>query len=139
MNFFKYISKNAFLLSLPIIAFVCIFIFHVFYYPAYAKYVQINYINLLLLVLFLVLILFLGIILGRSKKVSYEIGNILTEREKEIVLLIIKRKKNIEIANELFVELSTIKSHINNIYKKESVKNRKEIINKYQSLLKSKQ
>jgi len=115
--------------------------FALFYAPDYAKSVQINSINSILIVAFLLLILLFGIILGRTKESTETIAEFetnLTDREKEIVLLIIQRKKNIEIANALFVELSTIKSHINNIYKKENVKNRKEIIQKY-NVLKKKQ
>ena len=57
----------------------------------------------------------------------------LTSKEKEVTLLILEKKKNQEIANELFVELSTIKTHINNIYKKVGVKNRKELFKELSS------
>ena len=133
----KHISKNTLLLGLLITAFISVFIFSVFYFPIYARSVQVNSINSIVFLVFLTLILFFGIILGRSEKPkteNIEFENKLTAREKEIVSLIVKRKKNIEIADTLFVELSTIKSHINNIYKKESVKNRKEIITKYKYL-----
>jgi DNA-binding CsgD family transcriptional regulator len=134
MNLVKNFSKNTLLLSLSIIITICVLIFNVFYFSIYYGFVQVNYINSLFLVPFIVLILSFGVILGRSKqskKISNEVDNIFTEREKEIVQLIVEGKKNIEIANALFVELSTIKSHINNIYKKVNVKNRKEIREKY--------
>ena len=54
----------------------------------------------------------------------------LTDKEKVVVKLIVDKKKNQAIADELFVELSTIKTHINNIYKKLDVKNRTELIKK---------
>ena len=44
-------------------------------------------------------------------------------------------KTNKEIAQELFVELSTVKTHINNIYRQLNVSNRKEAIDYLQSLV----
>jgi len=50
----------------------------------------------------------------------------LTQKEQEIFKLIGEGKSNKEIASSLFVELSTIKTHINKIYSKLGVSNRKE-------------
>lgn len=130
------------LLGFFIIALSCVFILTVFYAQPNHRYIQINYINALLLVSFLVLILFFGIDWGRSKRYVVLTDNSeskLTDREKEIVKLIISRKKNAEIASTLFVELSTIKSHINNIYKKENVSSRQEIKEKYRHFYNSDQ
>lgn len=52
----------------------------------------------------------------------------LTKKEKEILQLISQGKSNKEIATELYVELSTVKTHINKIYSKLNVKNRKEAV-----------
>jgi DNA-binding CsgD family transcriptional regulator len=52
--------------------------------------------------------------------------NKLTNKELQILKLIIEGKSNKEIAELNFVEMSTIKTHINNLYTKLSVKNRKE-------------
>ncbi|MDG1529379.1 MAG: LuxR C-terminal-related transcriptional regulator [Polaribacter sp.] len=131
MNLLKQITKKGVLLALAIAVGICAFVFTFLYAPEYARSVQVNSINSMMIITFLLLVLIFGIILGRTKEsieVITKFETNLTDREKEIVLLIIQRKKNIEIANTLFVELSTIKSHINNIYKKENVKNRKEII-----------
>ena len=49
----------------------------------------------------------------------------LTTRQKEVYELIISGKSNKEIMQDLFIEQSTLKSHINQIYKKLSVKNRR--------------
>ena len=136
-NIIKHIPKKGILLAIVVLMCVSIFIFNVFYASDYTRFLEINLINSVLIFTFLMLLLLFGIILGRTKATSETIAEFdssLTEREKEIVLLIIERKKNIEIANTLFVELSTIKSHINNIYKKEGVKNRKDIIQKYKLL-----
>lgn len=48
----------------------------------------------------------------------------LTQQEQKIAQLICQDKSNKEIADELFVSVSTVKSHINNIYKKLNVQSR---------------
>jgi ATP/maltotriose-dependent transcriptional regulator MalT len=52
----------------------------------------------------------------------------LTNRQREIFDLIAKGKSNKDIINELFIELSTLKTHINKIYKTLGITNRKEAI-----------
>ena len=52
--------------------------------------------------------------------------NLLTRRQKEIFDLIQQGKSNKEIMDELFIELSTLKTHINKIYKTLGITNRKE-------------
>jgi DNA-binding CsgD family transcriptional regulator len=54
----------------------------------------------------------------------------LTERQREVYDLIILGKTNKEIMIELFIEQSTLKSHINQIYKKLKIKNRRELKSK---------
>lgn len=56
--------------------------------------------------------------------------NLLSQREIEVLELINSGLSNKEIAEKLFVSLSTIKTHINNIYKILEVKNRREAIEK---------
>ena len=51
----------------------------------------------------------------------------LTERQREVYDLIILGKTNKEIMSELFIEQSTLKSHINQIYKKLNIKSRSEL------------
>jgi len=48
----------------------------------------------------------------------------LTKRETEILQLVMAGKKRNEIADELFVELVTVKTHIKNIYSKLDVNSR---------------
>ncbi|WP_299443373.1 helix-turn-helix transcriptional regulator [uncultured Aquimarina sp.] len=50
----------------------------------------------------------------------------LTQQEKKILDLILQDKTNKEIASLLFLSISTIKTHINNLYKKIDVENREE-------------
>ena len=51
----------------------------------------------------------------------------LSERQKKVYDLIISGKTNKEIMAELFIEQSTLKSHINQIYKKLNIKSRSEL------------
>jgi DNA-binding CsgD family transcriptional regulator len=51
----------------------------------------------------------------------------LTERQREVYDLIISGKTNKEIRTELFIEQSTLKTHINQIYKKLNIKSRREL------------
>ena len=50
----------------------------------------------------------------------------LTKQEQNILDLLLKEKTNKEIATALFVSTSTVKTHLNNIYKKLNVKSREE-------------
>ena len=52
--------------------------------------------------------------------------NLLTTRQREIFELIVSGKSNKEIIDELFIELSTLKTHINKIYKALGISSRKE-------------
>jgi DNA-binding NarL/FixJ family response regulator len=51
----------------------------------------------------------------------------LTERELDVVRLIARGRTNTEIAQELFVSLSTVKTHLGNIYTKIGARNRVEV------------
>lgn len=53
----------------------------------------------------------------------------LTKQELNVFNLMQSKLSNKEIANELFVSLSTVKTHINNIYTKLNISSRKEINN----------
>ena len=69
-------------------------------------------------------------ILEKSKSKSesqHDLINELTDRQREVYNLIISGKTNKEIMKELFIELSTLKTHINQIYKKLNIQNRKDI------------
>jgi len=58
----------------------------------------------------------------KSKKID-----LLTKRQKQVFELILQNKSNKQISQELFIELSTLKTHINKIYKTLEIKNRKEV------------
>jgi len=52
----------------------------------------------------------------------------LSERELEVLTLLASGRTNSEIANDLFVAVGTVKSHVNNIYNKLEVRNRAEAV-----------
>lgn len=58
----------------------------------------------------------------------------LTLKEREILALIKAGKANKEIASQLFIGVSTVKSHINKIYSKLEVRSRKEVVSKIRHL-----
>ena len=58
----------------------------------------------------------------------------LTLKEREILGLIQAGKANKEIASALFIEVSTVKTHINKIYAKMEVRSRKEVVSKLNKL-----
>jgi DNA-binding CsgD family transcriptional regulator len=66
----------------------------------------------------------------KSSKAKSNIINekvdLLTKRQREIFDLILQGNSNKEIMDKLFIELSTLKTHINHIYRTLEVGNRKE-------------
>lgn len=62
---------------------------------------------------------------------------VLTSKEVLVLRLLAESKTNKEIAAELFVEVSTVKTHVNHIYNKLSITNRKEARSKYAELARS--
>ena len=58
----------------------------------------------------------------------------LTDRELQVLRLIVAGLSNPEIAEELFIALSTVKSHVNHIYGKLAVSNRVEAVTRAQDL-----
>lgn len=53
----------------------------------------------------------------------------LSERQKQVFELILNGKSNKEIMEELSIELSTLKTHINKLYKTPGIENRKQLRN----------
>ncbi|MFP2997089.1 helix-turn-helix transcriptional regulator [Spongiivirga sp. MCCC 1A20706] len=72
------------------------------------------------------LILLLTLLKIRKKRRSTPFSK-LTKQEEKIFTLIQEDKTNKEIASEIFVSVSTVKTHINNLYKKLNVQSREEI------------
>lgn len=78
------------------------------------------------------LVLGLGTILFFLRKRQPELPD-LSKQEKNIQNLILQGKTNKEIAIELFISLSTVKTHITNIYSKLKVSSRQELFQKPQN------
>lgn len=80
----------------------------------------------------LLLLLLFGVLKYRKrhKAIPAPIPNELTPQEQRIYKAIQNNKSNKEIALELFISTSTVKTHINNIYKKLDVSSREDIIKK---------
>ena len=80
---------------------------------------------------------FAGLILGamltffilKRKPIKPEPAETLTIQERKIFSMIQAGKSNKEISNELNIEISTVKSHVNNLYSKLKINSRKEILN----------
>lgn len=53
----------------------------------------------------------------------------ITDREKEIIALLIEGLSNKEISKKLFISIKTVKNHVTNIYTKTSVSNRVQLTN----------
>jgi len=53
----------------------------------------------------------------------------ITNREKEIILMVSKGYSNKEICDKLFISLPTVKTHLKNIYQKTNIKNRVKLVN----------
>jgi DNA-binding CsgD family transcriptional regulator len=89
--------------------------------------------NTILLVLIASSIFIIGIIIFLAAfKLFKKKRNILKDlsvQERKIYALILEGKSNKEISDILKISLSTVKSHVNNIYSKLDVNSRKEILN----------
>ena len=96
-----------------------------------AKYIFHRNVNYMLLFLMLALLLF---VVMKSKRGGHTrppmSDSVLTQQEKKITDLMLKGLTNKEIASTLFISLSTVKTHITNIYSKLNVSNRPELIEK---------
>lgn len=62
-----------------------------------------------------------------KNKANLSSKELLTKQEHNILDLLLNDKTNKEIAEDLFVSVSTVKSHVNNIYKKFQVSSRQEL------------
>lgn len=66
--------------------------------------------------------------LERAATPTTQLDEPLSERELEVLALLASGRTNAEIARDLFVALGTVKSHVNNIYRKLEVRNRAEAV-----------
>jgi NarL family two-component system response regulator LiaR len=62
----------------------------------------------------------------QSSRQRSDVGADLTDKEREILALVVRGQSNQEISNKLFISLATVKYHLTNIFAKLGVKNRVE-------------
>ena len=92
------------------------------------------YILIGLSIVLVAVIIFLFVKIRRVKKaVSMGSAVIFTSQEEKVAELIMEDKSNKEIANELFISLNTVKTHIRNLYGKLEVSNRRDFIEKFKN------
>jgi LuxR family maltose regulon positive regulatory protein len=58
----------------------------------------------------------------------------LSEREMEVLALIAAGKSNRQVAKDLFVAMSTVKTHVNNIHRKLDARNRTQAVSRAREL-----
>ncbi|WP_233194479.1 response regulator transcription factor [Aquimarina sp. I32.4] len=86
---------------------------------------------LLLLLLSVLMNIFQFLKYRKNKNSESVIDMNLTQQEQKVLNLILADKTNKEIASTMFVSISTIKTHINNLYKKLGVRTRNEVKSMY--------
>lgn len=69
----------------------------------------------------------------KEKNMKADLKSLLTKQEQNILQLLLEDKSNKDIADTLFVSLSTVKTHVNNIFRKLKVQTRDEAKNLFNS------
>jgi DNA-binding NarL/FixJ family response regulator len=69
-----------------------------------------------------------AVLTGGEAEEPTEAASALTEREREVLVLLAEGHSNREIASSLFVSLPTVKTHLAHIYAKLGAKNRNEAL-----------
>ena len=74
-----------------------------------------------------------SISLDSTEELFYDFSKFynLTNREQEIFRLLLSDKTNLEISEELYISIGTVKTHIHNIFQKADVTRRNQLISKY--------
>lgn len=97
-------------------------------------YKWVSYGLTVLCVLLIGLVVVLGLQLKQRKTQELlQLNSKLTKQEEKVAELMCQDKSNKEIAAELFVSLSTVKTHIRNIYGKLEVNNRAQLTSKFKN------
>ena len=81
-----------------------------------------------LLLLFLILVLLIGKRVLQFKRAKEELLPALSQKEQALLADIVKGMSNKELADTHHISLSTVKTHMNNIYRKTGASNRQELI-----------
>jgi two-component system, NarL family, response regulator LiaR len=62
----------------------------------------------------------------QSRRQRSDLGSDLTEKEREILAFLVKGLSNLEISNQLYISMATVKFHLTNIFSKLGARNRVE-------------
>ena len=131
----NFLSRHLIIFKIGAITGSIIILFDVINLLVIYRYVKLDYYLSVVAIFFLMA----GIIINRRFReveiIKQKPVNLLTIREMEIFRHIADGKTNKEIATMHFIEVSTVKTHINNIYSKLSVSNRKEARTKYTEMV----
>ena len=92
------------------------------------KYTYSKFLNIILGILLIGMFIFL--VKSNRKEIS---DFSLSQQETKVKKMILEGKSNKEIAEELFISLSTVKTHITNIYQKLNISNRRDLISKFKN------
>lgn len=92
-------------------------------------------IALILLAIVVALLAFLYFRQAKKRAKKQPAVSHLTQQEQRVLELLLENKTNKEIAQEIFVSVSTVKSHTNNLYKKLKVTSRDEVKKLFSTLL----
>lgn len=98
--------------------------------PPKVNQAEVTTLYILLGVSFLIIVYLLFLLWKKDKAPHHILAKALDQlspKEKQVLQLLFEEKSNKEIAYELHVEVTTVKSHIQSIYKKLKIKNRKEV------------
>jgi len=97
----------------------------------YLFHKRLNYLlsAIIIAILATILLLFQKLRMKRKQETITEVSA-LTAQEEKIAKLICDGMSNKEIASKLFISLSTVKSHIGNLYSKLNVANRRQLVEK---------
>ena len=93
------------------------------------KYTYSWWLNIILIGLLIGSLSFMWFSYSSKKKIAVS----LSRQETTIKNLILNGKSNKEIAEELFISLSTVKTHITNIYQKLNISNRNELVSTFKN------
>ena len=121
---------------------ILLYILKLIEYKYFLREFSVEFYITLISVLFTIVGVFLGlqIVKKRNQKANQfilqkkpeELG--ISKREFDVLVQMINGKSNQEIANELFISLSTVKSHISSIFQKLNVSRRTQAIQKAKEL-----
>jgi len=133
-DFKNFLKRNMLIIRIGLLTGGVIILFQVVNLFVIYRYLKLDYDLCLAAVLFLGV----GLLIARRPQKAEppaapqeDLLGLLSSKEIQILRLLAEGKTNKEIAAVQFIELSTVKTHINNIYTKLSVTNRREARVKY--------